>query len=118
MVLNDNLEDVAHGNLWRREVPLILLEELSVGSAKLRCACGTDHMVNTGGTVDWALASLGRDRNVFRKVLARLPGSWSTVASHFVSCGSIFKCFYCVYILSLKMIDIDVTVLDFKHFVV
>lgn len=70
---------------------LILLEELSVASTKLRCACGTDHMVNTRGTVDWALACMGRDQNVFRKVLARLPGSWSTVRSHLVPCGSTFK---------------------------
>lgn len=72
-------------------MPLILLEELSVSSAKLRCACATDHMVNTGGTVDWALACMGRDRNVFWKVLTRLPGSWSTVRSHLVLCGLTFK---------------------------
>lgn len=94
MAPNGNLEGVARGNLWRRrEVPLILLEELSVGSSKLSCVWGTDHMVNTGGTVDWVLACLGRDRNVFMRVLARLPGSWSTVASHFVPCGSTFKWF-------------------------
>lgn len=62
LVLNGNLEDGNHGTLWMRtEVLLILHEELSVRPTKLRCACGTHHMVNTGGTAGWPLASLSRD---------------------------------------------------------